>query len=78
MTAAVIEAESVPRVESEVSKTKLNFNLSPAAGINLVLAPVRVHRHLSLDSVKSPPNTFFGRVWLHFYKTLSGWSVRVD
>ena len=52
MTAAVIEAESVPRVESEVSKTKLNFNLSPAAGINLVLAPVRVHRHLSLDSVK--------------------------
>jgi hypothetical protein len=58
MTAAVFEAEFVPCAENEVSKTKLHFNLSPAAGINLVLAPVRVHRYLILDSDKSPPIVF--------------------
>jgi hypothetical protein len=37
MTAAVFKAGFVLCVENEVSKTKLHFNLSPAAGINLVL-----------------------------------------
>lgn len=46
MTAAVFEDVIVPRVRNEVSKTKLHFNLSPVAGINLVLPPVRVHRYL--------------------------------
>lgn len=59
MTAAVFEAGFVPRVGNEVSKTKLHFHLSPAAGINLVLAPVRVHRYFNLDSDKSPPKIIF-------------------
>ena len=53
MTTAVFEVVFVPRARNEVSKTKLHFNLSPAVGINLVLAPVRVHRYVNfgLDRV---------------------------
>lgn len=38
MTAADFEVVIVHRVQNEISKTKLNFNLSPAAGINLVVS----------------------------------------
>ena len=51
MTAAVNEAEFVPRVRNEVSKTKLHFNLSPAAGINLVLG---AGRFVDRDLIISP------------------------
>ena len=64
MTAAVFEAVFVHRGWNEISKTKLHFNLSPAVGINTVLAPVRVHRWFVLDSDKSPPIIYSGRVWL--------------
>jgi hypothetical protein len=40
MTAAVFEAVFVPPWVNEINKTKLHFTLSPAVGINTVLAVV--------------------------------------
>ena len=55
MTAAVFEADFVPRGENEVNKTKLLIYRSPAAGINTVLAtvgfrPFIVSRSLNIQS----------------------------
>jgi len=38
MTTAPFEAEFAHHLQNEINKTKLDLNLSSAAGINLVLA----------------------------------------
>ena len=62
MTAAAFETVFVSRYGNEVKQTELHFYRSPAAGINLVLAPVRVHRYFVLDSKESTDNLIWTRL----------------
>ena len=43
MTAWVFEARHCPTLPNEIKKTKLQIYTEPQAGINILLAPVRVH-----------------------------------